>query len=210
MGIEKMNEYCKGYGLGDYTGIELGEKKGILAGKEYRDQNGMTAWMPGNTIAAAIGQSDNSFTPIQIANYISTVLNGGTRYSVHLLKEVRAYGEKSGVDIIVQPEIISRMSLSSESVQAAMRGMLQMAENDAAVTYYMNGLPVKVGSKTGTAQRGTDKNDNRLFVCAAPYNNPDIVISVVIEPDDDIAKDNSHGSSYACIAASYVLKEYYN
>jgi penicillin-binding protein 2 len=210
MGIDKMNEYCKGYGLGDYTGIELGEKKGILAGPAYRDTHGMTAWTAGNTIAAAIGQSDNSFTPIQLANYISTVLNGGTRYSIHLLKEVRTYGEKGGSNIIVKPEIVSKMNLSSEAVQAAMRGMRQMAENDVAVEYYMGDLPVRVGGKTGTAQRGTDKNDNRLFVCAAPFNDPDIVISVAIEPDDDIPKDNAHGSSYACIAASYVLKEYYN
>ena len=210
MGIDKMNEYCKGYGLGDYTGIELGEKKGILAGPDYRDTHGMTAWTAGNTIAAAIGQSDNSFTPIQLANYISTVLNGGTRYSIHLLKEVRTYGEKGGSNIIVQPEIVSKMNLSSEAVQAAMRGMRQMAENDVAVEYYMGDLPVRVGGKSGTAQRGTDKNDNRLFVCAAPFNDPDIVISVAIEPDDDIPKDNAHGSSYACIAASYVLKEYYN
>jgi penicillin-binding protein 2 len=210
MGIHRMNEYFKGFGLGDYTGIELGDKKGILAGPDYRDTHGMTAWSAGNTIAAAIGQSDNSFTPIQLANYISTVLNGGTRYSVHLLKEVRAYGEKGGVDIEVKPEIVSRMALSGEAVQAAMRGMRQVAENDSAVRYYMDGLPVKVGGKTGTAQRGADKNDNRLFVCAAPYNNPDIVISVAIEPDDDIPKDSEHGSSYACVAASYVLKEFYN
>ena len=84
-----------------------------------------------------------------------------------------------------------------------------MAANDAAVEAYMGDLPVLVGGKTGTAQRGTGKNDNRLFVCAAPYNDPDIVISVVIEPDDSIPKDNAHGSSYACVAASYVLDEFY-
>lgn len=210
MGIEKMNEYCRSYGLGDYTGIELSERKGILAGPDYRDQNGLTAWTAGNTIAAAIGQSDNSFTPIQIANYISTVLNGGNRYSVHLLKEVRSYGENGGIFYEQKPEIVSRKQLSDSAVQASMRGMRQMAQYDSAVSYYMGDLPVKVGGKTGTAQRGTGKNDNRLFVCAAPFNDPEIVISVVIEPDDDIPKDNAHGSSYACVAASYVLEEYYN
>ena len=70
-------------------------------------------------------------------------------------------------------------------------------------------IAVKVGGKTGTAQRGADKNDNRLFVCTAPYDDTEIVISVVIEPDDDIPKDNAHGSSYACVAAARVLEEYY-
>ena len=209
MGIEKMNDYCKSYGLGEYTGIELGERKGILAGPAYRDENSLTAWTAGNTIAAAIGQSDNSFTPIQISNYISTVLNGGKRYSVHLLKEVREYGEDGKVVFEQKKEIVSEKTLSETAVSAAMRGMRQMAANDAAVEAYMGDLPVLVGGKTGTAQRGTGKNDNRLFVCAAPYNDPDIVISVVIEPDDSIPKDTAHGSSYACVAASYVLDEYY-
>lgn len=209
MGIEKMNEYCKSYGLGEYTGIELGERKGILAGPAYRDENSLTAWTAGNTIAAAIGQSDNSFTPIQISNYISTVLNGGKRYSVHLLKEVREYGDDGKPLYEQRGEVISEKTLSDSAVTAAMRGMRQMAANDAAVEAYMGDLPVLVGGKTGTAQRGTGKNDNRLFVCAAPYNDPDIVISVVIEPDDNIPKDNAHGSSYACVAASYVLDEFY-
>ena len=210
MGIDTMNQYCRSYGLGEYTGIELGERKGILAGPAYRDENSLTAWTAGNTIAAAIGQSDNSFTPIQLSNYISTVLNGGTRYSVHLLKEVREYGDDGEIVHRQNVEVVSEMTLSDSAVSAAMRGMRQMAANDAAVEAYMGDLPVLVGGKTGTAQRGTGKNDNRLFVCAAPYNDPDIVISVVIEPDDNIPKDNSHGSSYACVAASYVLDEFYN
>lgn len=210
MGIETMNRYCKAYGLGQYTGIELGEKKGILAGPEYRDANGLLGWTAGNTIAAAIGQSDNSFTPLQIANYIATVTNGGTRYSLHLLKEVREYGEGGKIFLSKEIEIADKIALSTDAVSAAKKGMRQMAQYDAAVSAYMGDLPVKVGGKTGTAQRGTNKNDNRLFVCTAPYNDPEIVISVAIEPDDDIPKDNAHGSSYACVAAARVLEEYYN
>jgi cell division protein FtsI/penicillin-binding protein 2 len=66
-----------------------------------------------------------------------------------------------------------------------------------------------VGGKTGTAQRGDGKNDNRFFVCAAPYNNPEIIISVIIEPDDTKPKDNAHGSSYASYAAAETLLAYY-
>ncbi len=209
MGIETMNKFCTAYGLGQHTGIELPEKVGILAGPEYREENGLLGWTEGNTIAAAIGQSDNSFTPLQLANYIATVTGDGTRYSLHLLKEVREYGEGGAVIFKREGKAASTVSLSPEAVYAARQGMKQMAENDFAVSEYMSGLPVTVGGKTGTAQRGPNKNDNRLFVCAAPYNDPEIVISVVIEPDDDIPKDNSHGSSYASYAASFVLKEYY-
>ena len=210
MGIETMNQYCTAYGLGESTGIELPEKTGILAGPQYREDNGLLGWTAGNTIAAAIGQSDNSFTPLQLANYIATVTGDGTRYSLHLLKEVREYGAKSEIILRSKSEIVSNINLSSDALYAVRQGMRQMAAYDYAVSQYMAGLPVKVGGKTGTAQRGADKNDNRLFVCTAPYNDPEIVISVVIEPDDETPKDNVHGSSYACIAASYVLKEYYN
>ena len=210
MGIEKMNEYCRAYGLGEHTGIELPEKTGILAGPDYREANGLLGWTAGNTIAAAIGQSDNSFTPLQIANYIATVTNGGTRYAIHLLKEVRTYGEESECVYKTETEVLDRVEISADALYGARQGMRQMAKYDAAVSAYMGDLPVQVGGKTGTAQRGTGKNDNRLFVCTAPYDDPEIVISVVIEPDDDIPKDNVHGSAYACVAAAKVLEEYYN
>ncbi len=210
MGIDIMNEYCRAFGLGESTGIELPEKTGILAGPLYREENGLEGWRDGLTIQAAIGQSDNSFTPLQLANYIATVTNGGTRYSLHLLKEVREYGEDGRVVLKKESEILDTVTLSSDALYGAKQGMRQMARYDSAVSQYMQGLPVKVGGKTGTAQRGVGKNDNRLFVCTAPYNDPEIVISVVIEPDDSIPKDNSHGSSYASYAAAEVLKEFYN
>ena len=208
MGIDVMNDYCMSYGLGESTGIELPESTGILAGPLYREENGLSGWTEGNTIQAAIGQSDNMFSPLQIANYIATVTNGGTRYSLGVLKEVREYG--SG-EIIYKREstVVDSVSLSADAIGAVRSGMKQMIANDNAAFSYMSGLPVTVGGKTGTAQRGNDKNDNRLFVCAAPYNDPEIVISVVIEPDDSIPKDNAHGSSYASYAAAEVLKEFY-
>ena len=206
MGIEAMNKYCKAFGLGEPTGIEIRESTGILAGPDYVESVGQQ-WNERDTVMAAIGQSTNMFNPVQIANYIATVLNGGTRYSVHLLKEVRTYSGE--LVYAYETEILDSISLSSAAVSTVKQGMKQMVENDAAATYYMSGLPVTVGGKTGTAQRGTGKNDNRLFVCAAPYNNPEIIVSVVLEPDDSIPKDNAHGSSYASYAAAETLKAYY-
>ena len=206
MGIEAMNKYCKAFGLGEPTGIEIRESTGILAGPDYVESVGQQ-WTERDTVMAAIGQSANMFNPVQIANYIATVLNGGTRYSVHLLKEVRTYSGE--LVYAYETEIVDSISLSSSAVSTVKQGMKQMVENDAAATYYMSGLPVTVGGKTGTAQRGTGKNDNRLFVCAAPYNNPEIIVSVVLEPDDSIPKDNAHGSSYASYAAAETLKAYY-
>lgn len=200
MGIDLMNEYCTNYGLGQYTGIELGEKKGILAGPSYREENGLEGWTAGNTISAAIGQSDNNFTPIQMSVYVSTVLNGGTRYSAHILKKVCTYGEKE-VILENESEIVSQIALSSSAVSAIKQGMKQMVESSSYVSRYMKNIPVTVGGKTGTAELGGSAEENGLFVCAAPYDHPDIVITSVIE--------HAGGGSYAAISAAAVLEEFY-
>jgi penicillin-binding protein 2 len=196
-----MNEYCRAYGLGEYTGIELGEKKGILAGPDYRDENGLAGWTAGNTISAAIGQSDNTFTPLQLSCYISTVLNGGTRYSAHLLYQVKKYGTG---EVILKPEaeVLGTVELTDDAMYAVRQGMKQMIANSSTASYYMRNVPVIVGGKTGTAQLGGGKKDNGVFVCAAPYNDPDIVISVVIEA--------AGGGSEASYSAASVLEEFYN
>ena len=201
MGIDLMNEYCSGYGFGEYTGIELGEKKGILAGPLYREMNGLDIWTPGNTIAAAIGQSDNNFTPIQITSYLATLLNGGTRYSAHLFLEAREYGSDAA-SVKSEPEVLNTVALSGEAIGAVKEGMRQMVESSAYVSRYMADLPVTVGGKTGTAELGGSAEENGLFVCAAPYDKPEIVVCSVIE--------HAGGGSYATIAASEVLHAYYN
>ena len=200
LGITRMNQYCNFYGLGQKTGIELYEETGILAGESYREQNGLTTWQPGDTIAAAIGQSDNNFTPIQIASYVSTVLNGGTRYSSHLLHSVNTYFTNESVTK-PEPQILSRLEITQNALDTVMLGMKLMVEDSATVSNFMKNVPVTVGGKTGTAQVGGGKIDNALFVCAAPYNDPDIVISVVI--------DKGAGGSYSSLSAARVLEAYY-
>ena len=207
VGIEAMNKYCKAFGLGEATGIEIRENTGILAGPDYVESVGQQ-WNERDTVMAAIGQSTNMFNPLQIANYISTVLNGGTRYSTHLLKEVRTYSGE--LVYAYDTEILDTISLSTSAVSTVKQGMKQMAEEDSVARSNLSGLPVTVGGKTGTAQRGTGKNDNRFFVCAAPYNNPEIIVTVIIEPDDSKPKDNAHGSASASEAAGDILRAYYN
>lgn len=200
LGITRMNQYCDFYGLGQKTGIELYEEVGILAGESYREQNGLVTWQPGDTIAAAIGQSDNLFTPIQIASYVSTVLNGGTRYSAHLLHSVNTYFTGETVHQVT-PTVLSDMNISDHTLQTVMQGMKLMVEDSATVSNFMRNVPVTVGGKTGTAQIGGKQIDNALFVCAAPYNDPEIVISVVI--------DKGAGGSYSSLSAARVLEAYY-
>ncbi len=201
MGIDLMNDYCKRYGLGSMTGIELPEKRGILAGPEYRELNGLTAWMPGNTISAAIGQSDNNFTPIQLSVYVSTVLNGGTRYSAHLLSQVRSY-KNSEVIYTREAEVLDNLEFGKEITDPIMEGMRQMIESSSSVSYYMRNIPVIVGGKSGTAELGGNTRENGLFVCAAPYNAPEIIVTSVVE--------HAGSGSYSALAAARLLEEYFS
>lgn len=199
LGIDKMNEYSKVFGLGQKTGIELGEAVGILAGEEYRMAHGMDMWYTGDTIAAAIGQSDNQFTPIQISNYVATLLNGGTRYRVHILDSVREYY----TDEVVRKNettVESQSYISSSTVSILMTSMKSMVDESGTASNAMRNIPVGVGGKTGTAQTNA-KNDNGLFVCAAPYNNPEVVMSCVLEG----ARSGLNSTS----VAAAILEAYY-
>ena len=176
--IEKMNRYSSSLGLGQQTGIELPESKGILAGPEYRASINKS-WMPGDTVQAAIGQSDNTFTPLQISMYLSSLLNNGTRYKAHILHSVREYGTG---EIVYQPEIsvMSQASLSDENGQILKNAMKSVMENGTAAPVFAD-YPIEIGGKTGTAQVGKDKSNNGIFMAFAPYDKPEIVASCIIE-----------------------------
>ncbi len=177
LGIEKLSNYAKAFGLGQTTGIELAEAEGLVASAENREERGLE-WYPGDTLQAAIGQSDNMFTPAQLASYVSTIINRGTRYSLHLVKDIRSY--KTG-EIIYrnEPSVISKYEISDETLRAVKDGMRRVTEDGTAKAVFEN-FPIAVGGKTGTAEvsRGSD---TVLFVGFAPYDNPQIAVSVVLE-----------------------------
>jgi penicillin-binding protein 2 len=177
--IEKMNEYCGHFGLGQPTGIELPEKTGILAGPDYRAENGLNQWSPGDTLQAAIGQSDNLFTPLQISSYLATILNGGKRYSAHLLYQVKSYG---GERILYQnePKVISEIDISDDHLEMVREGMRGVMDNGSAASVF-SGYAIPVGGKTGTAQVYTTKSDNGIMMAFAPFDNPRIAVSCIIE-----------------------------
>jgi penicillin-binding protein 2 len=200
LGITNMNLYCRMYGLGEATGIELGEQRGSLAGPDYRaDMHGLE-WQPTDTIAAAIGQSDNAFTPLQLGVYTSTLVNGGTRYAAHLLLKVRDFSERTDI-FVTAPEAVNSFPLSDADRLTVIGGMEQMVATSSEVSRYMKNVPVTVAGKTGTAQTGSKSTENGLFICAAPSRNPEIVVVSVIE--------RAGGGSYSAMSAGEVLEAYY-
>lgn len=176
--IETIDEYAHKFGLGLNTGIELAESKGVLAGPEHSASLQRT-WMPGSTLAAAIGQSDHSFTPLQICNYIATLANGGTRYQVHLFQKATSYDDTQMEDQY-ETKTEDSLDISDSTMDAIKKGMLAVTQN-GSVSRYFSDFGVLVCAKTGSAQVSASSESNAVFVCFAPYDDPEVAIALVVE-----------------------------
>ncbi len=194
-----MNRYSALAGFGQSTGIELGETAGALAGPAHRDAVDGMEWQATDTIAAAIGQSDNAFTPLQIGVATSTIVNGGSRYAAHLLLRVRDFATRTDTHV-TQPSVVDAIPMSASTRDTVLSGMEAVITSSAQISRYMKNIPVRVAGKTGTAQTG-NAVDNGLFVCCAPSRNPEIVVTSVIE--------RAGGGSYSAESAAKVLEAYY-
>ena len=184
LGIDYLAEYANKFGFGEKTGIEFSdEAKGNVSSREYKKKIATTeydaSWYAGDTIQTAIGQSYSYFTPIQLANYIAGIANGGTRYKTHILKSIRSSVDGS-VIYEPEPEILGEVEIDAEDLNAVKQGMQGVVEEGSASGIF-DDYHVKIGGKTGTAQIGKNVSDNALFVAFAPFDKPEIAVAVVIE-----------------------------
>jgi penicillin-binding protein 2 len=175
-GIATIDQYAKQFGLGEHTGIEIGDSTGALASPEYAEEAGLE-WTDGQTLTAAIGQSYNLFTPIQLANYIATLAGGGAHYPAHLLKNVKTY-DNSEMVYSYDETPTNTVSIQPENLQAILLGMHNLTTGSLAGNFA--DCVVSAGAKTGTAETG-GTTANGVFVAFAPYENPQIAVAVVIE-----------------------------
>lgn len=194
---ERLEQWCARFGLGEATGIEIGESTGHAAGPTTREILRASnpalyqEWMGGDDLNAAIGQSDNLFTPLQLANYMAAVVNGGTLYKPTLVRNIKTY-DYSDVVEDSEPEILGTIDFSETTRDLVMQGMSEVtAEGGTAATTFAD-YPIKVGGKTGTAEMFENgvAFDNGLFIAFAPFDDPEIVVCVVGE-------GAGHGSSVA-------------
>ncbi len=200
LGEKRIYDYASKAGLGQRTGLEIeGESEGVLANENYKKTTFDQVWYPGDTLQMAIGQSFNLFTPIQIANYIATVANGGTRYRPHLTKEIRDY--KTGQTVKeFKPEETGRLEMKSSTYDAVTKGMYMGSRQGTSSAVFAD-FPINVCSKTGSAQINS-KSANGVFASYAPYESPQIAVAVVIE-------SAGAGSALAPIARK-IYEEYFN
>ena len=175
-GIQTINDYAKQFGLGSSTGIEIGDSTGALASPEYAEAHDLE-WTDGQTLTAAIGQSYNLFTPLQLANYIATLVGNGEHYQAHLLKSVKSYDNSRLLYVYDEPPL-NTVEMSESTINAITKGMHDLTTGSLAGAF--DKCVVSAGAKTGSAQVGTEIA-NGVFVAYAPYENPEIAVAIVIE-----------------------------
>ena len=176
LGIDLIDEYAQDLGMGQATGVEIAEATGVLSSPEFTESHGGT-WYPGNVLQASIGQLDTALTPAQMASYVATIANKGTRMKLNLVKRVETY---DGSQVILEnnPTVLNEMDVE-ESVFETVRDAMVQTSRTGSASGWFGSYPIDVASKTGTPE--TLEQPNSTFICFAPAEDPQIAIAVVIE-----------------------------
>ena len=180
--VDDLGKFAANFGLGEYSGIELVEAKGNMSNQANHMDYAGTEWRIGDTLQAAIGQSDSVFTPIQMAEYCATVANSGTRYSASILKSIRNYDYSEKL-YDREPTVMSTVESAEYNWAAVHEGMWQVLNdyiNEKNVNVWVD-CQWRVAGKTGTAQKGEGIQNDGIFMCYAPYKDPEVAIFVVVE-----------------------------
>ena len=215
MTINMMDETAKGFGLGEPTGIELTEKVGWRANEASKKasykNSADAAWNGGDRVLCAIGQSENRFTPLQLAVYTCTLANQGTRYRATFLNRVTSSDYRTLV-YSNSPEVVSKMNISDTTYNTYVDGMRRVVTMIGGTATTCFGGPkdedntqwpskITVCAKTGTAQHSSGGSDHGVFVCFAPMDDPQVAIAI-------FGEKTAHGSSMAPVAEP-ILKAYF-
>lgn len=184
MGMDTLREYLTAFGLGQSTGIEIGDRAGTLP--ENPPGENQAPW-------AAFGQGNQLYTPLQLANYVATLVSGGKHCQPHLLKAVKSY-DNTQILAVGDSTPTNVVEMKDSTLQAVKEGMLGYTQPGGQVYSYFKDCVVTAGAKTGTAQLGGGTTNNGVFVCFAPYDDPQIAVSIVIE----------HGNAGAALASTAV------
>lgn len=196
LGIDKMDKYAALFGLGESTGIELPESTGNMANPENHEEISGEEWAIGQTMQAAIGQSDSVFTPLQLAEYCATIANNGVRYSASVLKSVRSYSYGENI-YERENEVLNTIDSAQYNWDAVKEGMRLVGKSTLS-SYTMT----SVAAKTGTAQKGETIANDAIFICYAPFDDPEIAMAIVVQK-------GSAGSNCAVIAQE-ILEAYFS
>lgn len=201
VGIDNLAKYAQAYGLGTPTGINLrGEAAGLVASREYKEKAYHDPWYLSETLDAAIGQGFNLVTPLQEAVLYSEVANGGIRYRPYVVSRVVASDGKTVQTF--RPEEVGRVQISQNNIDLIRQALHEVALPGGTAGYVFQGFPIPIAGKTGTAETSRGADDG-LFVCYAPFDQPTIVVFVVME-------HGGFGTDCAAPVARRILEAYFN
>lgn len=206
IGLTAMDNTAKMLGLGEPTGVELYESTGQRANAETKEKlykGDRSGWYKADQILAAIGQSDNRFTPMQLCVYTATLANQGRRYKATFMSRVVSSDYRS-LHLKNEPTLVSQLEISDEAYNTVKHGMYLVAHEPGgtAIDTFQN-YPITVGAKTGTAQTGIENtSDNAAFVCYAPLDDPQIAIAIYVEK-------GGHGYTLGTVAKA-ILDVYFS
>ncbi|MBJ79377.1 MAG: penicillin-binding protein 2 [Nitrospinae bacterium] len=216
LGVDNLAKYAKKLGLGARTGVRLnGEKPGLVPSIQWKKKARNKPWLPGETISASIGQGYNLVTPLQNASMVSTVANGGLLVKPYLVKKT----EDSEGKVIQEffPEIVRNVEFDPEILKHLKEGLRGVVNEPRGTGRRARLKNIVVSGKTGTAQvvrmKDSDKinpedetpylfRDHAWFVAFAPYEKPEVAVSVIIE-------HGGHGGATAAPIARKVLESYF-
>jgi cell division protein FtsI/penicillin-binding protein 2 len=210
-GIQTLNEYMRKFGLNSPTGIEIGEYTSQIASPEYKQilvknsnpdaTTSQTRWTDGETIRAAIGQSYNNITAASMSKYVATLANGGTRYSSHLIDKVK--NVDGSIYLEKQPVVEEKIELKQKNLDAVYQGMLAVTTGSkGTLKSVFKDFEIKVGAKSGTAQEFLSRPPHAYAVAFAPFDEPQMAISVLIPFGDSTI--NASAEVAKTVIASYM------
>ncbi|HOY56145.1 MAG TPA: penicillin-binding protein 2 [bacterium] len=177
LGLERIVSYANKFYFNHVLGIDLpGEADGFLPSQEWKKKNTGENWYIGDTYHLSIGQGDLTVTPLQILSLTSYFANGGTLYQPHLLKGLI---DDKNITTYIEPKILAKNIVDNFNVELVRQGMRQAVLSGSASS--LQDLPVTSAAKTGTAQAGDNQQPHAWFTVFAPFEKPEIVITVLIE-----------------------------
>ncbi len=179
LGIDRIEAQARAFGLGERTGIDLyGEARGIVASEDYKREVFDDYWYLGETFDAAIGQSFNLTTPLQVASIMAQVANGGTRYRPYLVSRIDKLD--GSPEQIHTPTVMGQLTVSQNVLDTVRYSLLEVTGPNGTAGTLFEGYPYEVAGKTGTSE--TDRGrDHAWFAAYAPFDKPQIVVAVIVE-----------------------------
>ena len=201
LGIDNLEKYARAFGLGDYTGINLpGESDGLVANRRYKERVYAEDWYLSETFDASIGQGFQLATPLQMAVVMGEIANGGKRYRPYLVSKTITPDGKTVQTYI--PEEIGKVDITPQNLNLIREALREVMQEGGTAGDLFGKFPISLAGKTGTAENSHGQ-DHGWFVAYGPYEDPRIVVVVIVE-------QGGFGSSSAVPIAKKIMEAAFN